>query len=131
MKEELDKKLCEDFPLLYADRNASMQETCMCWGFEVGDGWHDIIYKLSDKLEKMIKEYEKKNPDAKGIMKASQVKEKFGTLRYYMTSSTDEMEKVISKAESQSAKTCEVCGKPGDLTGKGWYRTLCNKCVKK
>ncbi len=40
MKEELDKKLVEAFPLLYGDRNAPMQTTCMCWGFP-GDGWFD------------------------------------------------------------------------------------------
>ena len=43
MNEELDKQLCEKYPKIFKMRNASMQETCMCWGFEHGDGWFDII----------------------------------------------------------------------------------------
>lgn len=53
MNEELDKKLCTDFPLLYRDRRANMKRTCMCWGFP-GTGWHDLIRDLSSKLEPLI-----------------------------------------------------------------------------
>lgn len=51
--------------------------------------------------------------------RASQVKEKFGTLRFYMTSQTPEMDKIIEKACRKSAKTCEECGKPGKVVGRG------------
>lgn len=61
MKKELDEQLCKDFPLLYVDRNASMQQTCMCWGFP-GSGWHQIIRDLSEKLEALITEWLKTNP---------------------------------------------------------------------
>ena len=33
MREELDKLLCEKYPLLFKDRNADMRTTAMCWGF--------------------------------------------------------------------------------------------------
>lgn len=132
MKPELDAKLVKAFPLLYADRNAPMQQTCMCWGFETGDGWYDLIYRLSEKLEKMIKEYEEKNPEAKGQMKASQVKSKLAGLRFYMTSSTDEMEKEIDKATDESIKTCEICGNSGEVReDRSWITTLCDECNKK
>ena len=42
MKDELDNKLCEKYPKIFKMRNASMQETAMCWGFP-GDGWFNII----------------------------------------------------------------------------------------
>lgn len=58
---------------------------------------------------------------------ASQVKEKFATLRFYMTSATDEMYDLISKAEARSSKTCEVCGQPGVLRQGGWLQTLCDE----
>ena len=61
MKKELDKQLCEDFPLLYGDRNASMQQTCMYWGFDCGNGWHKIIRDLSSKLEPLIKKWIEEN----------------------------------------------------------------------
>lgn len=60
---------------------------------------------------------------------AMQVKEKYGTLCFYMTSSTDEMEDAISEAEAKSAVTCEDCGQPGVLRGGGWLRTLCDSCA--
>ena len=54
MDEELDKKLVQDFPLLYADRHGSAQETCMCWGFEVGDGWYQIIDSLCNQIQHRV-----------------------------------------------------------------------------
>ena len=64
MKKELDEKLVAAFPLLYKDRHESMQETAMCWGFACGDGWFDIIWDLSSKLEPLIEKYIKDNPNS-------------------------------------------------------------------
>lgn len=63
MNKENDKKLVEAFPLLYANRHGSMESTAMCWGFACGDGWFDIIWDLSSKLEPLIKNYIDENPD--------------------------------------------------------------------
>lgn len=54
MREDLDKKLVESYPNLYRDRFKSMNQTAMCWGFECGNGWYDLINELSYKLEKII-----------------------------------------------------------------------------
>ena len=62
MNKENDKKLVKAFPLLYGDRNASMQSTAMCWGFP-GDGWFDIIWDLSSKLEPLIRKFIYDNPN--------------------------------------------------------------------
>jgi len=123
MKEELDKKLVKTFPNLYRDRNANMSVTAMCWGFP-GDGWFPLIWDVSKKLEKIIvamPEEDRKN------FRASQVKEKFGTLRFYMSAETDEMSDLINEAENKSCKTCEWCGMPGKATSGGWVKTLCKK----
>ena len=130
MDEKLDNKLCQDFPNLYADRHADMRQTCMCWGFP-GNGWFDLLYDLSAKLEKLIVDIKNQHPDCEYLPRASQVKEKFGTLRFYMSSSTDEMHKLIDEAEAKSAVTCEECGKPGRLHGTGWYSTSCLDCTSK
>ena len=50
MREELDKKLCDKYPLIFRDRDAPMTHTAMCWGFECGDGWYNIIDVLCGKL---------------------------------------------------------------------------------
>lgn len=121
-----DAYLCRKFPLLYAARGDSMTVTCMCWGFECGNGWYKIIKDLSAKLESMIEQYKKDHPNEEWP-RAAQVKEKYGTLRFYMTHSTDEMEKAIREAEELSAKTCEVCGKPGKYYADGWCKVRCDK----
>jgi hypothetical protein len=43
MRKELDEALCAKYPLIFKDRNADMRHTAMCWGFECGDGWYNII----------------------------------------------------------------------------------------
>jgi hypothetical protein len=126
MSPELDESLCRKYPLLYGDRNAPMSTTCMCWGFP-DDGWYDIINRLSRKLERAI---EALPTEEREHCRAAQVKEKFGTLRFYMTASTDEMEEWIEEAEKESARTCETCGAPGKLTGKGWLKTACEEHAK-
>lgn len=127
MNPELDKKLCEAFPILYQDRDAPMQTTCMCWGFP-GDGWFQLIWDLSEKLEKIIAGL----PESEHRPKAVQVKEKFGFLHYYLTAGTEEMRKLVREAEELSMKTCEDCGKKGRVRNDiGWILTLCTKCWKK
>ena len=61
----------------------------------------------------------------------SQVKEKFGTLRFYINGGTDEHYNYIRFAESMSARTCEKCGAPGKLRGSGWYYTACDEHTDK
>ena len=53
------------------------------------------------------------------------------SLRFYMHASTDEMETLISEAETKTETTCESCGSPGSLRGKGWLSIRCDKCWKK
>ena len=43
MRKELDEALCAKYPLVFKDRNENMRVTAMCWGFECGDGWYNII----------------------------------------------------------------------------------------
>lgn len=85
--------------------------------FEVGQGWNQIIKDLISDLIKMGWNKE-----------VVQVKEKFGTLRFYINEGTDDIHRRIAKAEMESATICEATGKPGKLrTDIGWYRTLCDE----
>ena len=54
MKKELDEKLCADFPKIFAQRNLPMNQTCMCWGFDVGDGWYDLIHTLCSVIQNKV-----------------------------------------------------------------------------
>ena len=118
MNNKNTKKLYKDFQKLYRQHKLSIQESCMPWGFECGDGWFDLIYDLSKKISKVDQDCE-----------ATQVKEKFGTLRFYVQSGSDKVYSLIDKAEKKSEKTCENCGKPGKLSTIGWYSVRCKKCT--
>jgi len=85
-----------------------------------------LLFKLGlkEKLPCKCIEFEHRHP------RASQVKEKFGTLSFYMSSATDEMWDLISEAERKSGETCEDCGAPGRRRGGGWIVTLCDECAK-
>lgn len=128
MDQDLDDKLIADFPHLYANRHEIMSVTSMCWGFACGNGWHEIIRNLSAKLEALILLLPEKS---RRDCAAAQVKEKFGGLRFYMDSATDEMYALIREAESESFKTCEECGAPGVVRNKGYIRTLCDEHANK
>ena len=126
-----DEALCKKYPNLYKDRSKSPQETCMCWGFSCGDGWYDLIDKLSAKLEKEIIKFKEENPEEEEYPAAAQVKEKFSMLRFYMTYYTKEMDELIKEAETKSSTICEDCGQPGEYRPGGWVRTLCDNCNTK
>jgi hypothetical protein len=131
MKPELDKLLCEKYPKMLINRNKPMTETCMCWGFECGDGWFQILDSLMGNIQHHIdwnnKNFEKGYTQYKQVPQVTldQVKEKFGTLRFYYTGGDDVIDGMVRMAESMSAVTCEQCGNPGTTGGQGWISTLC------
>lgn len=100
--------------------------------------WWKIRWKLNNKfhgffrLLKKIGIYKRVPSTCEryrmDLPRASQVKEKFGTLRFYMTCETKEMSEAIRVAEEESARTCERCGMPGEQRGGGWVLTLCDRC---
>lgn len=96
------------------------------FGVECGEGWHELLKPVFDYIEN----YNKDKSDENKII-VEQVKEKFGTLRFYCSFYTDELEKLIEEAENKSDVTCESCGSTKDVgkTG-GWIRTICKKCVE-
>ena len=92
------------------------------YGCIVNDGWKDIVLKTDAQLAFMDPDY-----------KINQVKEKFGTLRYYFETEKvgielEIMYAIASYAERLSASTCERCGRYGELCGESWVVTLCTKC---
>jgi hypothetical protein len=180
MKQELDKLLCEKYPKLFVNRHAPMQETCMCWGFDVGDGWFNIIDQLCGNIQHHIdwRERQVKRAIAHNEMVAQckagnfelfeaemtgtftptyieerkqelinggsrlipetcpqvtvdQVKEKFGTLRFYYTGGNEYIAGLVTMAESMSGFTCEQCSNPAVTGGTGWIHTTCVSCNEK
>ena len=122
MKKELTDKLYADYKGLFSRKDLPMSQTCMVWGIETGDGWFDLINELCGKLVAL-------HPN----IRADQVKEKYGTLRFYISSEGKVPTATMDKAydledeyETKSSRICEECGKEGILRGGGWVRTLCD-----
>ena len=63
-----------------------------------------------------------------------QVKEKYGTLSYYVQGApfvAAAMEALVEQAEAESARICEQCGGEGVLMEDcGWYATRCRACTR-
>jgi len=174
MRQELDALLCEKYPKMMVNRNKGPMETCMCWGFECGDGWFQILNQLMGNIQHHIdwkerqrevaikfrkmseqlkagdstlfeeefkdminQEYKTKRkqeliddplreiPEPIPQVTMDQVKEKFGTLRFYYSGGDEYIAGLVSMAESMSGVTCEECGKPGTQTPGGWIKTVC------
>lgn len=87
--------------------------------FDINKGWYLLVKQL---IEELI--------NAGWDKKILQVKEKFGGLRFYTAGLTEEQNKIVSKYESLSYKTCEECGEPGKTNNSGWITTLCDKHFK-
>lgn len=123
MKAELQKKLFDKYPKIFKQKDDDMRTTCMCWGIETGDGWYALIDSLCGHLQGMSDN----NPDHASFpqIEAVQVKEKFGTLRFYTNGASEWQDGVIAFAESISAKICDVCGKAGTLNRNGWIACRC------
>jgi hypothetical protein len=145
MKTELQEKLFNDFPQLYRDRFKPDTQSRMCDGFYCcGDGWFDLIYKLSSKIDEFCKKH---NLTGNNYICAWQVKQKYGSLRfytgnYYGNNYTDlverskeqneELHKLIRDAENESSITCEVCGKSGKAyNSRGWISVSCEDHISK
>lgn len=98
-------------------------------GLSCDDGWYEIIRSASVKIEAIIQSVPE---DQREHYWVSQIKEKCGTLRYYMQGHTDDIDKIIEEAEQLSRITCEMCGcKNRSVETKwigGWIFTFCRTC---
>ena len=93
------------------------------YSFAVGDGWYKLIYELVHEV--------RVNDLKKGdwVTKATQIKEKFGGLRFYVTGTSDKNWALIRNAEQKSYAVCEETGSEVEVGtwNNGWVRTMCRK----
>lgn len=87
----------------------------------IGEGWYPLVAQLDRDLAAIDPSYV-----------LHQVKQKFGSLRYYYGSSLEytspnvvKMRSLVAEAEDASTRICEVCGQPGSTATTSWIQTLC------
>ncbi len=79
----------------------------------VSVGWIRLITDLDNKLREIHPGYE-----------ISQIKQKYGQLRYYANFINDEDFQLIFEAEKKSTTTCEACGNTGVLRDVEGYKVI-------
>ena len=140
MRAELEEKLGKAFPFMERKNSLAKQQAegyigdlFGAFGCDVDDGWYRLIYDMCQEITDLYRSYHKEID-----IVPTQVKEKFGTLRFYHRfggreeSGYEELhrkvEDVVSKYEDKSGSVCEQCGDVGKLRDdRGWIRALCDK----
>jgi len=145
MNSDLENKLAKDFSFMRWQRvgadgeDASVTNTYVAFGCEVGDGWYVLLHDLCEQIQETYKRY-----GAEVDIVIDQVKEKYGGLRFYYHREgrlTDEiademvsqrLEDIVQQYEDRSEHICEDCGKEGRLREDlSWILTLCDNCYEK
>jgi len=94
--------------------------------FDIDLGWLPLVINLHKSILELDPNYE-----------LLQVKEKFGSLRYYVntysiyTDIGKEIHHLIYTAEESSLTICQLCANPGSLQSKSYWplKTLCDSCA--
>ena len=129
--EAFEKEMHEKYPKMFATPYG---------GFCVGKGWYPIIRELCKNIQAHIDSVEchrnyllTKNvmsdsiPEPVSQVVVTQVKEKFGGLRFYYDGGDAKIDGMVDMAESWAVHTCETCGNPGiNRSIRGWLTTLCD-----
>lgn len=151
MELELQNKLFNKYPELFVNRYKSPSEYPMAFGIETDDGWFWVLDNLCDSIQSYI--ILNHTPQ----IRAMQVKEKFGRLRFYHDNGSGDfwensepedhpdfinhshtgidlnydnlIEGMISFAEHLSGTICEKCGTTKEIGRTiDWIKTICQTC---
>ena len=127
---ELNKKMVEEFPFLLP-RNRWTGEVSEYYDYsynelwDLENGWakafgYELICELRDALieANYLHDY-----------RIVQIKEKYGTLRWYDFGAPDKVFNIITKYEKLSGEVCVHCGKPATHETYGWINYVCEKCL--
>lgn len=128
--EELRKALKES---AIHPRDQRLLEPYEMFGIECDKGWESLYRPIMKWIEK----YNEEHPDS--VITITQIKEKFGGLRFYWSADNitkedeDKLHEMVRDAEADSYNVCETCGTRENvgITVGGWYRTICLDCLQK
>lgn len=160
MRDDLEQKLAEAYPFMRRQRMLAEQtaqgyvyDLYGAFGCACGDGWYDLLNKLCAEITEAYRQV-----GLPADIVVDQVKEKYGTLRFYhhfeeqahdpqrvdLPACSDGCRKeqdraihsvvdsIVEKWEVQSETVCETCGEQGETrTDLSWILTLCDHCYAK
>ena len=146
MKHELEKQLADEFPFMrprksYEEQKAEgrISDLYSAFGCECSSGWYELLRSLCAEITEVYRKH-----DQPIDIIVDQVKEKWGTLRFYYhfdrignrsirlepyeIEIQSEIAAIVRKWEEKSAEVCEYCGAPGSLRKDRRVSTLCDNC---
>ena len=94
-------------------------------GIECGAGWWPIVTSLCANIQNYIN-WKNKHSAVVPQVTVAQIKEKFGSLRFYYDGGDEYISGLVTMAEAWASHACEECGAPGTSRGGGWIKTLCD-----
>lgn len=109
------------FPLVFGNVDR-LQPLIGYQGIAIHDGWMPLLDQLCVDLTAVIR------TDHLSFQ-ATQVKEKFGQLRFYAQGGTAKTWALINAAEEKSSTICEACGIASHRRNRGGLvTTICDGC---
>ena len=130
---ELNKKitideLVEKYPKIFQDYEGNPERV----NWYCPDGWLPILDILCGSIQSYIDHtvrYTKDGPVRPAQVTCSQMKEKFGELRFYTDGNDSNVDGMIDMAEYMCDNTCEACGTHENLGyTQGWISVRCENC---
>ena len=115
MREELDAKLVEKYPQIFKNRFGDMRETAMCWGFECGDGWYNIIDTLCGLMTSEYRQRKENYEFAKECLEERAGKFPWGGDKEVTAEEVEEKRLAMEKACQQIPVAVQVKEKFGGL----------------
>ena len=115
--DQFAKRMEEKFPKMLSGKYG---------GFAVSSGWWIIIESLMSNIQHYL-DWKNRESEVVPQVVVTQIKEKFGGLRFYYDGGDNEISGMVRIAESWADHSCETCGNLGERRSGGWIRTLCDK----
>jgi hypothetical protein len=97
MRKELEQKLVKRFPTWF-NVNGDARHSLTPFGFQCDDGWYKILWRLCVDMEPLVADIEKESGERFEVV---QVKEKLGTLRFYVSHHSDAINERIAEASKE------------------------------
>ena len=90
------------------------------------DGWRKAFgEQMCEEINKEWLSWDKKMQEH---FRITQIKEKYGGLRFYTNFTTENLDKIIAKYEDLSEKICIECGTPAVWIYTSWITPYCDNC---
>ncbi len=150
MQSELEDRLVQEYPEIFRDWRGDPQHTCMAWGIECPAAWEPAIRAACMTIAHEVQIVRERHPTLGFRVVADQIKEKWGTLRFYwhsectlwsepvdplpeheaaVNAAHERIHGAICCAEQITALVCADCGTPNSANPRRtMWGNLCERC---